>query len=192
MILLRYGNTNTYYLDGLLIDTDMPDTLPAFYKELKRNGLSAKDVRCVLGRQYNMDHMGLISRMMSLGIKLILIDKQIEYVHFSDSVFSRQPKLNYQPIRENEAIIIDCNDSREFLRSIGINGEIVSTESHSPDGIALITDDGSCFAGDLEPLQYIEAYEDNSALKQDWNRIFEHHPLTAYFGHINEQILLTD
>lgn len=192
MILLRYGNTNTYYLDGLLIDTDMPDTLPAFYKELKRNGLSAKDVRCVLATHYHPDHMGLISRMMSLGIKLILIDKQIEFVHFSDSVFSRQPKLNYQPIRENEAIIIDCNDSREFLRSIGINGEIVSTESHSPDGIALITDDGSCFAGDLEPLQYIEAYEDNSALKQDWNRIFEYHPLTAYFGHINEQILLTD
>ena len=189
MIKLQYGNTNTYYVDGLLVDTDMPDTLPAFYKELKRNGLTIEDIRYVLATHYHPDHMGLISQLMSLGIPLILVDKQKDSVHFSDAIFARQPELNYLPIDENGASLITCEESRQFLKTIGISGEIVPTESHSSDGIALITDDGNCFVGDLEPEAYIEAYGDGSVLQQDWNRIRAYHPANAYFGHINDQRL---
>ena len=72
MILLRYGNTNTYYTDGLLIDTDMPGTLPLFYKELKKNGLNVGDIRFVLATHWHPDHMGLIGELTALGVKLIL------------------------------------------------------------------------------------------------------------------------
>ena len=184
---LRYGNTNTYYVDGILVDTDMPDTLPAFYRELKQKGLRADDIRYVLATHYHPDHMGLISQLMTLGVKLILVDKQREYVHFSDPIFGRQPKLRYRPIPEKEAIVIGCAQSRQFLRSIGMNGEIVPTESHSPDGIALITDEGDCFVGDLEPMQYLAAYGDPSPLKQDWDRILSCRPVNIYFGHMNDQ-----
>ena len=189
MIKLRYGNTNTYFVDGLLIDTDMPDTLAAFNKELKRNGLSVKDIRYVLATHYHPDHMGLISRLMELGIRLILVDRQKDFVHYSDSIFARQPKLAYRPICESEALVLRCDESRAFLRSIGINGEIVPTDSHSRDGIALITDSGDVFVGDLEPLAYMEAYGEDSPLAWDWNRILALHPTNAYFGHINDQKL---
>ena len=187
MIKLKYGNTNTYYINGLLIDTDMPDTLPAFYRELKRNGLTVQDLRYVLATHYHPDHVGLISRLMTLGVKLILVDRQKAHVHFSDAIFARQPQLGYQPIREDEAIVISCGESRQFLEKIGISGEIVPTDSHSPDGIALITDDGCCFAGDLEPEKYIEAYGEGSLLVQDWDRIRCLRPTRAFFGHINDQ-----
>ena len=40
---LKYGNTNTYFVNGvnggLLIDTDYAGTMQAFYKALKKNGI---------------------------------------------------------------------------------------------------------------------------------------------------------
>lgn len=189
MIRLRYGNTNTYYTDGLLIDTDMPGTLPLFYKELKKNGLNVGNIRFVLATHWHPDHMGLIGELTALGVKLLLIDRQKAYVHFSDRIFARQKEFDFKPVREDDAVVISCEESRAFLQGIGINGEIVPTESHSPDGIALITDDGSCFAGDLEPMRYIEAYRKDSPLKTDWDKIVSFHPHTVYFGHCNEQKL---
>lgn len=188
MIKLRYGNTNTYFLNGLLIDTDMPDTLPSFFRELKKNGLSTGDIRYVLSTHYHPDHMGLNSALTELGITLLLPDRQKDFVHFSDAVFKRQKNLGYQPIHESDAAVITLGESRSFLAGLGIHGEILPTESHSPDGIALITDDGECFAGDLEPMQYIDAYEENTPLRSDWDRILCHHPKTVYFGHINCQM----
>ena len=38
MTILKYGNTNTFFIEGndggLLVDTDYAGTLPAFYKAL--------------------------------------------------------------------------------------------------------------------------------------------------------------
>ena len=187
MIKLKYGNTNTYFLNGLLVDTDMPDTLPAFYREIKRNGIALCDIKYLLATHYHPDHIGLAGRLTELGVKLIIVDKQVAYVHFADPVFERTPHLDYHPIKEEQAIIIGCGQSRDFLRGIGIDGCIITTESHSPDGIALITDEGNCFAGDLEPPAFIEGYEDNSPLRRDWERIKALNPQNAYFGHINEQ-----
>ena len=185
MIILRYGNTNTYYIDGLLVDTDMAGTLGGLFRELKRNGLELKDVKYVLATHYHPDHMGLISELASLGVKLLLVDRQKDFVHFSDTIFARQKGLKYEPICENDAVVISCDESRQFLAEFGIRGEIIPTESHSADGIALITDDGNCFVGDLEPLPFIDAYEDNPLLKSDWEAILTHAPKSVYFGHFN-------
>ena len=77
MLKLKYGNTNTYLIEGrnssLLIDTDFAGTLPAFYKALKQNDLRVKDIGYVLATHYHPDHMGLISDLMKQGVKLILI-----------------------------------------------------------------------------------------------------------------------
>lgn len=185
MITLRCGNTNTYYIDGLLIDTDMAGTLGGFFRELKRNGLALGDIKYVLATHYHPDHMGLIGELTKLGVKHLLIDKQKEHVHFSDAIFERQKGLKYVPVCEADALIISCAESRSFLAKLGIKGEIIPTESHSPDGIALITDDGDCFAGDLEPPSFIDAYEDNAILKKDWEAIMSRKPKNVYFGHVN-------
>ena len=82
-----------------------------------------------------------------------------------------------------------CQGSRKFLLEIGIRGEIVSTPSHSRDSISLILDDGDCFVGDLEPLQYLDAYESNEQLKADWDRIMSYSPEMIYYAHANEKYL---
>lgn len=184
---LKYGNTNTYFTDGLLIDTDYAGTLPAFYKEIKRNDISVADIKYVLATHYHPDHMGIIGELTELGVKLLILEHQREYVHFSDKIFAREPHLNFKPIDESKAAVLSCAESRDFLKSIGIDGEIVLTKSHSEDGIAVVLDDGSCFVGDLEPPEYIGAYENNVVLQADWERIFSRSPKIVYFAHANEK-----
>lgn len=45
---VKYGNTNTFFMrravGNLLMDTDYTGTLPLFYKEIKRQGISLKDI----------------------------------------------------------------------------------------------------------------------------------------------------
>ena len=76
-----------------------------------------------------------------------------------------------------------------ILSSIGISGEIIHTPSHSEDSISLIRDDGSCFVGDLDPLEYIEAYENNAALKNEWDLIMSYNPKTIFYAHRPEKKL---
>lgn len=186
---LKYGNTNTYFVGGLLIDTDYAGTLPVFFKEIKKNGISVTDIKYVLATHYHPDHTGLIGELTELGVKLLLIKHQVGYVHFSDEIFRREPRLDYKPIDDSEALVISCGESRRFLYAMGIQGEIVPTKSHSDDGIAVVLDDGNCFAGDLEPIEFIGAYENNQALKKDWDMLLSHDPAVIYYGHANEKIM---
>ena len=41
--------------------------------------------------------------------------------------------------------------------------------------------------GDLEPLEFIGAYEDNQALQEDWKRILSYRLVTIHYGHANEK-----
>lgn len=111
----------------------------------------------------------------------------LPYIHFADSIFARDKKLAYEPIRENNAIIISTEESRVFLRNIGIDGEIVATTSHSADSISLILDSGECFVGDLEPIEYLAAYEKNDRLKHDWRLVMHYAPKKIYYAHANEK-----
>lgn len=186
---LKYGNTNTYFIDGLLIDTDYAGTLPTFYKEIKKNGIAVTDIKYILATHYHPDHMGLISELNEIGVKHILLEHQMKYVHSSDFIFYREPRLKYTPIDESKAVVISCRESRDFLCSMGIQGEIIPTISHSEDGAAVILDDGNCFVGDLEPLEFIDAYVSNRALQEDWKQILSYSPVTIHYGHANEKRL---
>ena len=190
---LKYGNTNTFFIQGtnggLLIDTDYAGTLSAFYKETKTHGIKLSDIAYVLATHYHPDHIGLVSELMKQGVKLLLVDTQVESVHFADEIFSREKRLDYKPINVDDSIILECNESREFLQSIGIAGEIISTPSHSYDSISLILDDGRCFVGDLEPIEYLGGYESNDRLKKDWNIVMNYNPKIIYYAHANEKIL---
>ena len=188
MIKLKYGNTNTFFISGLLIDTDYAGSLPAFYRALKANGITVRDIRCVLATHYHPDHMGLIGALTEQGVTLLLPDVQRDAVHFSDRIF-RRDGLPFIPVNESTAHGISCADSRTFLAKLGIAGEIIHTPSHSADSVSLILDDGSCFVGDLEPYEYLEAYEDNIPLQQDWAQIMQHHPKRIYYAHAPERIL---
>jgi len=190
---LKYGNTNTFFIRGtvgnLLIDTDYAGTLPAFYRAIKEHDIKIRDIDYVLATHYHPDHIGLVSALIKQEVKLLVLDTQNSYIHFSDEIFSRDKHLNYEPITTEKATVISCEESRNFLKSIGINGEIVVTTSHSSDSISLILDGGECFVGDLEPIEYLGGYEQNEKLKSDWELIMRYAPKVIYYAHANEKTL---
>ena len=192
MIRLKYGNTNTYFIPadkgGLLVDTDYAGTLPAFYKALKAAGLTVKDISYVMATHYHPDHMGIIGELMKQGVKLLLIDVQKDHVHYSDHIFERDG-ISFVPVDEASAYVISCGDSRAFLSKLGIEGEIIHTPSHSEDSLTLVLDDGNCFAGDLSPFEYIEAFEDSEALKKDWEKLLSLGPKCIHFAHMPGKVL---
>ena len=182
MIRLKYGNTNTFLIPCsggyLLLDTDYAGTLPGFYRSIKQAGIRVSDIHYVLATHYHPDHMGLIPDLMKQGVKLLLINTQKDFVHFSDSIFARD-RLPFEPIDETKAAVITCADSRKFLSGIGIGGEIISTPSHSTDSVSLVLDDGDCFVGDLQPREYMD--EEN----EDWTRVMGFQPKRIFYAHAN-------
>ena len=188
---LKYGNTNTFLVSGskgyILVDTDYAGTLSAFYKAIKDLNVKTSDISYVLATHYHPDHIGLISELMEYGVKLVLIDTQIQHVHFADEIFSRDKRLEYMPIDESNALCITCGESRAFLKSIGINGEIIPTTSHSDDSVSLVLDSGEIIVGDLEPVEYLYAYDNNDKLRDDWNRVMSYAPKIIYYAHANEK-----
>lgn len=193
MIRLKYGNTNTFYIPGksggLLIDTDYAGTLQAFFRALKTNHLELDDISYVMPTHCHPDHVGLIGELQKLGVRLLLIDTQLATVHFPDEILGRDKHLRYVSIDENQATVIPCDESREFLRSIGIEGAIISTPSHSEDSVSVILDGGECFVGDLEPYEYLDGYDDNPQLENDWDLILSMKPKRILYAHANEKVL---
>ena len=191
MIKLRYGNTNTFYIagakGGLLIDTDYAGTLPQFFKAIKNARIDISDISYMLATHYHPDHIGIVSELQKLGVTLLIVDVQHSSVHFADDIFFRDKRLNYKPIDENVAKVISCAESKSFLCSIGISGEIIYTPSHSEDSVSIILDDGNCIVGDLEPVDYLAAYDHNPRLKSDWEQIMSYHPKRILSAHANEK-----
>ena len=184
--LLKYGNTSTFLVRGtavsLLIDTDCAGTMQAFYRQLKGSGIRLSDINYVVATHYHPDHCGLIGQLQRQGVGLLLLDSQVDAVHFPDYIFAREKK-DYTPVDPEKAIVISVNESHPFLKGLGIDGEIIQTMSHSEDGIALILDDGNCFVGDLEPYEYIKAYGDKSPLAKDWGQIINRNPKVIHYAH---------
>ncbi len=188
---LKYGNTNTFFIQGelgnILLDTDYAGTMMYFYKAIKEKDIKINDIDYVIATHYHPDHMGLISQLVAQGVKLLLVDRQISSIGFSDEIFKRDQKLNYESIDINNAKIIKITESRSFLKSLGIDGEILSTPSHSEDSVTLILDNGICFVGDLEPIEYLVAYDKNNKLKNDWDLISRYNPKIIYYSHMPER-----
>lgn len=183
---LKYGNTNTYFISGetgILIDTDWAGMLPDFFKEIKNSGIKIPDIGYLLITHYHPDHMGIAGELIRLGVKPLIVDVQREFIHRSDEILCRGG-AEFVPIDESGAVYISCAESREFLRGIGIDGEIIHTPGHSDDSISLILDSGTAFVGDLPPKDIIDGYNDNS-IKKSWDLILSYCPKVVYYGHAN-------
>lgn len=190
--LLKYGNTNCYYIKGengsLLIDTDIVGTLQAFYKKIKESDI--KSIDYLLITHFHPDHMGIAQNIIDMGTKLLLIDIQESYIHNSDKIFQRYKNIEFKPIN-TEPVIISCEESREFLKGLGINGEIIYTPGHSDDSISLILDNGSVFAGDLYDLNSAAEFNDEK-IDSSWNKILSYNISKIYYGHHKQTVGKTE
>ncbi len=179
-----YDSTNYYVLGQsnarLLIDVGWPGTLPKLLANLKRKDILLQDIRYLLITHYHPDHAGLAQEVKDQGVRLIVLDSQLPAI--PRLKMHMKPVNPYVEIRLDDNLSLTLADGREFLRGIGIEGEIISTPGHSDDSITLILDEGIAFTGDLLGPMYV-ADEARPQAELSWAEIRSHHVKTIYPGH---------
>jgi|SRR5215207_6483903 len=178
-----YDSTNYYLIEAkngkLLVDCGWPGTLPKFRAELKRKGINIKEIKYLLVTHFHPDHAGLAQELKNQGIKLIVLECQTGFITPFAEYFKGK-KLPYVTIAQNDNLTLKLEDSRKFLASIGLNGEIIHTPGHSDDSVTLLLDEGFVFTGDLHP-SFMNI--DDARTRESWDKIRQHKVTRIFPGH---------
>ena len=175
IINVGYDSTNYFLLEikngKLLVDNGWPGTLPKFLSVLKRKDVSPDEIKYLLVTHFHPDHSGLTQELKNLGASLLLMESQVNFTASMEELYKAK-KLPYLPIAPDKNINLTFTDSREFLATLGLNGEIIPTPGHSDDSVTLILDEGFAFTGDL--LYRSVLSEDDLTSHQSWDKIYQH------------------
>ncbi len=178
-----YRSTNYYAIDviggRLLVDCGWPATMGQFIAEMRHKGVAPTEVKYILATHFHPDHAGLAEEFKKLGAKLILLESQVGALRDAES----NTVSSYIHVSTEGNVLLKFEDSRRFLASLGLRGEIISTPGHSDDSVTLILDDGPAFTGDLAPRFILSA--DDLVSKESWDRIYAHPIKRIYPGHGN-------
>ncbi len=125
-----YSNTNTYLIKGdnnyLLFDTGWAGTFRAFCKSIGELGIPVSEISYILISHFHPDHMGIAEEIADLGLTIVAVDLQKEFIHSSDHIFEKEKRNDHKPIDDDKVKIITLSESRTFLKEIGIDGENMS------------------------------------------------------------------
>lgn len=179
-----YDSTNYFVLGQggtrLLVDVGWPGTLPKLLANLKRKDIALSDIRYLLVTHYHPDHAGLAQEVKAHGIKLIVLESQVQAIPILKT--HMKPANHYVDIRLDDNLDLTFDASRKFLRGLGLDGEILSTPGHSDDSVTLILDEGAAFTGDLT-APGLGTAEAGAQIEASWARLRSHHAKTIYPGH---------
>ena len=190
--LLKYSNTNTYLIEGekgsILFDTGWAGTFNEFCRALGETGKRLQDISYILISHFHPDHMGIAQEIADKGPVIVIPSLQKEFVHYPDIIFAKDSRVRYEPVEDEKLKIIDIDESRAFLESVGISGEIFHTPGHSDDSISLWLDEGKLFVGDLNPLYELEMHR-GTEIERSWNMLLKLCPEEVYYGHAKTAVL---
>lgn len=183
---LKYSNTNTYLIKSsmgaILFDVGWAGTYPAFCRAMEKLDIPVQKIDYILISHFHPDHMGIAQEIAKNGPVIVVMDVQQDHIHAADVFYEKEKNDAFIPIVDDNVKRVGIEDSRKFLGTVGINGEILSTPGHSDDSISMWIDSGEVFVGDLNPLYELDAHK-GTEIEKSWNRILELHPVTVYYGH---------
>lgn len=186
IITITHKSVNCYLVpiqDGwLMVDTGWPDTFAQLLQHLNQNNISVNEINYLFVTHFHPGHAGLVQILKNLGTNLITHEYQVPYINKLNLLFKKNQKANYRDITSSNYIVVTEEESRELLKSIGIDGKIISTPAHSDDSLSLVINDCCAFVGDLPAPQPDGTYED-IVVEDSWNMIKQYHVRTIYPGH---------
>lgn len=154
----------------LAFDAGYPCSLHDYARGVKETGYRFDQIRWAIVSHFHLDHAGLIRDFQDAEIQCLLFENQGGGIEDMERIIKRgYPK--YTPILKDGFMALKTSDSRAFLASIGIGGEVVQTVGHSDDSVSLVTDDHEVIIGDLYPISQIMDGDVNSL--KSWARIRE-------------------
>jgi glyoxylase-like metal-dependent hydrolase (beta-lactamase superfamily II) len=129
-------------------------------------GFSVKEVTHVLITHYHIDHGAIAQEIKDKGAKLIVMESQLRHLN-AQKKFVKAP-LVFHEIKNEGNMELAFKESRVFLSTLGIDGEIIATPGHSQDHVTLILDEGIAFTGDLPPEN---CSKEGSEVFKDWQQL---------------------
>ncbi len=179
-----YDSANYYVIEQnrmrILIDVGWPGTLPKLSASLRRKGLALQDLNYLCVTHYHPDHAGLVQELKNQGVKHIVLEQQLSAIPLLKTYMKRDS--GYVEIKIEDSLRLSTAESRAWLASTGLSGEIVSTPGHSDDSISVVLDAGIALTGDLVPPTLVAA-DQAEAIQQSWAKLRELNVRTVYPGH---------
>ncbi len=192
---LKYSNTNTYLIRGdqgiLLFDTGWAGTFPLFCRAVGEVGVPVQSIDYILISHFHPDHMGIAQEIADLGPVIVVPEIQKGFIHSADEVLSRGGRGSFSAIKDENVRFLTVEESRDFLKELGLDGTILATPGHSEDSISLFLDSGELFVGDLNPLYELEAHK-GTEIGRSWERLLALGPKKVYYGHARTADLSAD
>ena len=189
MKIFNVGNKeiNLYLLDNkkyrLLIDAGFSGQLNEIGRAMRKTGYKIWEIDFLLVTHFHVDHAGEVQALKNQGIKFLIIDTQPMFIEPMEKLI-RSKWLNYTPLNRSDNIEVTCSGSRDLLKQININGEIISTPGHSDDSISLLLDSGETFTGDL-PAEYL-VLDKHTKAAQSWTVLKKKGAKIIYPAHGNK------
>jgi glyoxylase-like metal-dependent hydrolase (beta-lactamase superfamily II) len=179
-----YDSANYYVVGGraprLLIDVGWPGTMPRLLANLRRKDVPLTEIGHLLITHYHPDHAGLAQDLKSSGLQLIVLEPQLPAIPRLRSFM--KPGQPFVEIEMGDNVLLTAENSRSFLKSIGIAGSMAHTPGHSDDSVTLVLDDGAAFIGDLHPPGYVDP-DSADAVRRSWDAIRALKAERIYPGH---------
>jgi endoribonuclease LACTB2 len=162
---------NLYLLESdthlLLIDTGYPNTLFDLGREIRKTGHKIKDIDYFIVTHFHVDHAGAVQELKNEGVQFVLFDMQENYIQPLETM--AKEKWDYTPIRLDDNIILKTDDSRQFLKQLNMDGEVLSTPGHTDDSISLLLDSGEVFTGDMMAEHLL--LDDAALERMSWGKL---------------------
>jgi glyoxylase-like metal-dependent hydrolase (beta-lactamase superfamily II) len=209
---IKVGFTNIFFIpcEGgwLQIDVGYPGDYEKYLKEAAKVGIDPSQVRYLLLTHHHDDHAGFAAEFVGKHDAAVIVHEKAlgalaagasvedmrpvnRCVGTIFSVFSGFHKFVFPPFIPRERDRIITGDNGDILRSIGINGLILSTPGHTDDSISVVLSDGSAFVGDVAmnffgicAIEHRPIYiKDIDQVYASWNRLQEFGARTIYPSH---------
>jgi len=169
----------------LLIDSGFPNSLQSLGREMRKTGFKVNEIDFVIVTHFHIDHAGAIQEIKNQGVKFILFDIQQNSIKPMENMAIG--KWQYTPLQLDDNILMKVEDSKEFLKSLNINGQIIATPGHTEDSISLALDSGESFTGDLY-AEYLLTEKDYEQ-KQSWQKLKQSGIREVFPSHGNSYLI---
>lgn len=193
MEIFNVGNkqVNLYLLNSgthrLLIDAGFPNEVNELGRAMRSTGFKIRDIDYLIVTHFHVDHAGAIQELKNEGVKFVLFDIQASAIKPMEAMIGG--KWKYTPLLLKDNIDLCIDESKQFLKQININGQILSTLGHTNDGISLLLTSGEAFTGDLMRENLI--VDNQSSEKISWTKLKQSGAKKIYPSH-GEAYLLNE
>ena len=185
LITMGYRSTNYYVVCAgttrLLVDLGWPGQLGALRAELQRKSLALTDITHGFATHYHPDHAGLAQELKASGMTLIVTPEQTA----AAPAMTRwtKPEEHFVPIViDAKTRVVPIADSRAYLATLGLAGQLVHTPGHSDDSVSLLLDHRTVFTGDLT-MRGMAPEEAVATVDASWQRLEALGATQVYPGH---------